>query len=433
MIFDPQAQALNEAIRSVNPHAFNLLSDRGKAIYFPKHGILSQTADAKGKKFNATIGTALEDNGSPMVLGSLGSLLNLENRECFSYAPSFGRPEIRKVWKDLLYRKNPSLKNISFSSPVVSCALTHGLSMAGYLFVNEGDIVISPDLFWENYNLIFNHAYRGILREFPTFIDNSRFNTDGLREKIRESGIGKKIVILNFPNNPTGYTISVEEARQIKEILVEAANDGNEIVVFIDDAYFGLVFENGILQESIFSLLADAHERILAVKFDGPTKEDYVWGFRVGFITFGTKLNSASLYTALESKMAGAIRGNISNASNLAQSLLLEAYASPCYDEEKAQKYSILKRRYQKIRQILESHTEYGPYFSPLPFNSGYFMCVKVKSGDAEKVRRVLLEKYDTGTIALGDVIRIAFSATPYDAIEQMFDNIFKACRECAC
>jgi hypothetical protein len=35
--------------------------------------------------------------------------------------------------------------------------------------------------------------------------------------------------------------------------------------------------------------LCDAHPNILAVKLDGPTKEDYVWGFRVGFLTFGIR------------------------------------------------------------------------------------------------------------------------------------------------
>ena len=134
--------------------------------------------------------------------------------------------------------------------------------MAGYLFVNENERVICPDLFWENYQLIFNNAYHGKIDSYPTFVDNCRFNIEGLRSKIQESGIGKKIVILNFPNNPTGYTVTVQEAEEIRKILVEEADRGSEIVVFIDDAYFGLVFEQGILENRCFPLLADAHERI---------------------------------------------------------------------------------------------------------------------------------------------------------------------------
>ena len=85
------------------------------------------------------------------------------------------------------------------------------------------------------------------------------------------------------------------------------------------------------------------HENVLAIKIDGPTKEDYVWGFRVGFITYGIKGGDAELYGALESKTAGAIRGNISNAANISQSLLMEAYSSPDYDAQKAAKYKIMK------------------------------------------------------------------------------------------
>ena len=36
-------------------------------------------------------------------------------------------------------------------------------------------------------------------------------------------------------------------------------------------------------------MLVDLHPNVLGIKLDGATKEDYVWGFRVGFITFGFK------------------------------------------------------------------------------------------------------------------------------------------------
>ncbi|MDO5577601.1 MAG: aminotransferase class I/II-fold pyridoxal phosphate-dependent enzyme, partial [Fibrobacter sp.] len=355
----------------------------------------------------------------------------LKENEGFSYASSYGRPEIRTAWKNVLYKKNPSLVNEQFSTPVVTSALTHGLSMAGYLFVNENDTIISPDYHWENYDLIFSHAYNGVIKTFPLFTSENGFNVRGLEEKLAEGEIGKKIIILNFPNNPTGYTVTNTEAQQIKNVLVESANRGNEILVFIDDAYFGLVFEKDILKESMFSLLANAHEKILAVKLDGPTKEDYVWGFRVGFITFGVANGSENLYHALESKLAGAIRGNISNASNIAQSLLLSAYFNKNYENEKKEKYQILQKRYQKIREIINSHPEYNQYFTPYPFNSGYFMCVKLIDINSERIRKLLLDKYSTGVITQGDIVRIAFSSLPYNTIEKLFQNLYCAAREC--
>jgi aspartate/methionine/tyrosine aminotransferase len=430
MIMDQQARELNVIIQSSNPNTFNCLSERGKTIFFPKKGILSQSAEAKGKKINATIGTALEDDSTPMALKSIYSYLNMNTKEPFSYAPSPGQPGIRSTWKEMLVKKNPSLADKQFSLPIVSCALTHGLSMAGYLFVNSGDSIISPDLYWENYDLIFDNTYGGHIATFPMFNSNNGFNIDGLRAQLERSTAKKKIVILNFPNNPTGYTVTTEEAHAIKDLLLEFADRGDNIVVFIDDAYFGLVFKEGIFKESIFALLCNAHERILAVKFDGPTKEDYVWGFRVGFVTFGTAKNSPAFYSALEAKIGGAIRGTISNTSNMSQMILQSAYKDQFYNAEKEEKFSILKRRYEKINTIFSEHSEYSEYFTTLPYNSGYFMCVRIRSGNAEKVRSILLDKYSTGVIAQKDVIRIAFSSVPIDTIELLFSNLLNAAKD---
>jgi aspartate/methionine/tyrosine aminotransferase len=431
MLFNTQACELNEAIGAANPYVLDMLSMRGKAIYFPKQGILAQTAQAAGKEINATIGTALEDTGDPMCLQAIARHISGQPKKLFGYAPSFGTPAIRAAWKAMLYKKNPSLGNCAISLPITTSALTHGLSMAGYLFTEPGDVMLLPDLYWENYDLVFAHAYGGVIQTYPAFI-NGGYNVAGLRHMLTTGNVGKKIVLLNFPNNPTGYTVTVDEAHALRDVLVEAAQSGNNIVVFIDDAYFGLVFEDAIMKESLFTLLANAHERILAVKFDGPTKEDYVWGFRIGFVTFGCKNATPQMYNALESKLAGAIRGNISNASNLSQSLLLAAYSDPLYEDEKAVKYEVLKLRYRKMRRIFENHPEYESVFSPLPFNSGYFMCIRIKTGNAEAVRQILLERYSTGIIAMDGIIRIAFSSTPNLLLEKLMSNIYAAAREAA-
>jgi aspartate/methionine/tyrosine aminotransferase len=426
----PQAAETNRVIRDANPHVFDMLSRKGKRIFFPTAGILAQTAQAAGVGINATIGTAFEDAGAAMQLPSVVSQIACGGADILSYAPNLGRPELRGAWRGMLLKKNPALRQDGISTPVVTAGLTHGLSAAAYLFLDEGDTVITPDLFWENYNLVFSYAYGAELDAFPMFDGSGGFNTDALRGKLLSGRPGKRLVILNFPNNPTGYTPSVAEAKAIADIIVEAANMGNSVVALIDDAYFGLVFEEGIIRESIFSFLAGAHERVLAVKFDGPTKEDYAWGMRVGFVTFGTARGGAAFYKAMESKLGGSIRGSTSSASNIGQTLLLNAYRSPAYESEKEEKYRVLLRRYRKIREILANHEEYADYIRPLPFNSGYFLCLRVLSGRAEEVRRALLDKYDTGVIALGDLLRVAFSSAPYELLEKLFDNIYRAARE---
>jgi aspartate/methionine/tyrosine aminotransferase len=425
---NPQASALNSILEAQNPAIFSLLSKRGKAIFFPKKGLLMQGQDASGKKINASIGIATEDDGSPLRLSAIESLVKLPPEKVFPYASSYGLLPLRKSWQSIIKKKNPSLESTRLTLPVVTNALTHGLSMAGYLFLDEGDTVILPEYYWGNYNLVFKNAY---LAEFDTFpmYKNNGFNLEGMKNKLLSPG-EKKVLLLNFPNNPTGYTPTESEMLGIKDALLEAAEAGKKIAVLIDDAYFGLVFEKGVGMESIFSHLATLHENVLAVKVDGATKEDYVWGFRVGFVTFSWKGMTEESGQAMVDKIAGAVRGNISNDSILSQNLLLAAYDDPGYAADKESKYKLMKSRYDRVRMTLNNHPEYSEFFDAVPYNSGYFMCIDLKKGNAEEVRQKLLSDYDTGIIALGSLIRVAYSSLPEKFIEELFNNIYSACKD---
>ena len=148
-------------------------------------------------------------------------------------------------------------------------------------------------------------------------------------------------------------------------------------------------------------------------------------------MTFAAKGAAKGCYAPLENKAAGALRGSISNASNLSQSLVLKAYQSSTYQEEKNAKFELLKKRFNEVKRVLAAHPEFREEFVPEPFNAGYFLCFKLKHADAETVRKKLLETYSTGIIAFGSIIRFAFVALPLAAIEPAITNIFSACRDC--
>ena len=423
MNYNPLAESLNAELSANNCRVFNMLSQQGKTIFFPSKGILGQGAEAKGAEINATIGTALEDDGSPLTLPCVQSALNLP-KSSFLYSPSFGDPNLRAAWKEQIIRKNPSIQGKKFSSPVVTAALTHAISCAAYLFLDEGDEVILPDLYWDNYELVFENGKNAKLRTFNTF-KNGGFDTEALRNALQ--GNGKKVLLLNFPNNPTGYTATEHEAEEIANILKETAEKGTPVVALLDDAYFGLVYEDGVYTESLFAKLADASENLLAVKLDGPTKEDYVWGFRVGFMSFAWKNASDAQLKAMEAKAAGVVRGNISNAPSISQKILLAAYQSENYLAEKQEKYNTLKKRYDCILEVFKNHPEYKETFEPMPFNSGYFMCIRPIGVEAETLRRKLIEDYSTGVIVLSGLVRLAFSSVPTEKIPLLFENIYQA------
>jgi aspartate/methionine/tyrosine aminotransferase len=423
--YNSLAEALNRDLQAGAPQILNMLSARGKAIYFPFKGILGQTAEAKNSAINATIGTAFEDDGSPLTLECMEAMVNVPS-ESFLYAPSFGVPKLREEWSRLLTVKNPGLQGKTFSLPVVTAALTHGLSVAGYLFLDPGDDVIIPDLYWDNYELIFAEAYGGRFVFYNTFVKGA-FDVAAFSKALNSGKAGKKFVLLNFPNNPTGYTVTEGEAKALASEIQKSAEAGNQIVVVLDDAYFGLVYEEGILRESLFGSLVDLHPNVLGVKLDGATKEDYVWGFRVGFITFGFKGANAAHLKALENKAAGVVRGNISNAPCVSQAILLKGYTAPEYAAQKRQKYQILAGRVKKMRAIFKEHPEYAQSFEVMPFNSGYFMCIKPIGVDPETLRKELIANYSTGVIVLTGLIRLAFSAVPTDQLERLFANLHAA------
>ena len=414
------AKELNKTLGS----AAEFLSDEGKRMFFPYGGILGQGAEAKTCAINATIGMAFEEDGSPLVMDCFKQNIVLD-KKAFLYAGSFGLPKLRETWKAMELRKNPSLKGVMFSNPVVTNALTHGIRIVAELFAGKADELVAPDLYWDNYELIFQDAVGCKVRHFNTF-KKGAFDADAMKKALLAPG-QKKLLILNFPNNPTGYTATVADAKKIVAAVKAAAKAGKKIVVILDDAYFGLVYEKGIHEESLFAEFAKLDENVLAVKLDGTTKEDYVWGLRVGFISFAFKGATEAQLKALEAKAAGNVRSCISNSSSLGQHLAIAAYADKRYWAQKREKYAVLKARYVEIRKILKRHPEYLKNFEVMPFNSGYFMCVKPIGVDAEKVRKHLIAKYSTGTIMLSGLLRLAFSTVPKAKLATVFANVSAA------
>jgi aspartate/methionine/tyrosine aminotransferase len=431
---NPLAKELNDQLSQHNPHVLESLSELGKNLFFPK-GILTQSAEAKEKahRFNATIGIATEGTG-PMYLQCIQDKLSkFDPKDIYPYAPPAGKPELRSLWRDKMLRENPGMQGKHFSNPIVTSALTHGLSIVADLFIDKGDHLILPDMLWGNYNLTFVTRCGAIVKKHPTFTVAGGYNVNSFRAELKNSAEekGKVVVLLNFPNNPSGYTPTVAEGDEIVAAIKEIAEDGCDVVVITDDAYFGLFYEDS-LQESLFGKLANLHPRILAVKLDGATKEEFVWGFRTGFITFadGNDYENEPVITALEKKTMGIIRATISNCPHPSQTFVIEALKSPNFIKQKNEKFEIMKGRALKTKQVLDSG-KYDSCWDYYPFNSGYFMCLKLKQVDAEKLRLHLLDKYGVGTISIGSTdLRIAFSCIAEEDIQELFDIIYQAAQD---
>ena len=430
-MMNPLAQQLNEQIRNNNPHVFEMLSPLGKRLFFPK-GILAQSAEAKEKafRFNATIGIALE-KGEAMHLACIHERIrDLAPNDLFPYAPAAGKQALREKWREKQLAESPSLQGKQIGRPIATNALTHGLTLVGDLFVAEGDTILLPDKFWGNYRLIYEVRKQAQIVTYPFYDGQGGFHVQGFADGIeKQAAEGKKLlVLLNFPNNPTGYSITRKEAEAICRVLIEAARKGARILVVLDEAYFGLFYADGLLRESLFGMLVNQDERLLVVKLDGATKEEFVWGFRVGFLTFGLgpRGDLEAVYEALERKTMGAIRGSISNSPHLSQTLVLKALESPDFREQQAEKFRILEGRAKKVAKVLED-PKYDEAWTVYPFNAGYFMCLAVKDVEGEALRKHLLDAYGVGLIAAGGKdVRVAFSCIEEENIEELFELIYR-------
>jgi aspartate/methionine/tyrosine aminotransferase len=425
----PLATELNDALSSGNPTALSMLSTRGKAAYFPKHGILSQAAEADGARYNATIGIALDDDLSPMRLAAIAEGTTVPPVEAFPYASAFGNATLRAAWRARMIANNPTLKATDATMPVTTAGMTHALSIAASLFLEPGATLLLPAPYWDNYEQIFSEGAGAVLSPFPLFEEkNGRtgFATGALRTALA-AGDAPIALLLNFPNNPTGYSASTPEVSEIVSSIQEAAERGRKVTVFVDDAYFGLTYGDAHA-ESLFAPLASLHENVLAVKIDGPTKEDFAWGLRVGFVTFGTKNLAHESAKALEAKAAGIVRGSVSSGSNLSQHLVLRSLLDPRTDAEKAEKLRLLRERFAEATRLADGEQHQG-LFRPLPCNSGYFLCLAPRDGiDAEAVRQMLLAEYSTGVVATNGLLRIAFSSVPKEDLKHLFAHVAEAC-----
>lgn len=428
------AKELNEIIAKDNPVVLDMLSELGKNLFMPK-GIVTQSAEAKEKanKYNVTIGIATDKTG-PMFLDSVYHYFSdMKPADLFPYAPSSGKPELRKKWLEKIKRDTPSLK-VGTSLPVVTNALTHGLKLVGDMFIDKGDTLVLPGMFWGNYRLTFATIGGAEIATYNTFNDKGGFDVDALLEKCRESARlnGKIVVILNFPNNPSGYAPTVAEAHAIADGLVKIAEEGTKVVAVTDDAYYGLFYEDDIYPESLFALLAGKSDNLLAIKLDGSTKEHFVWGLRVGFITFGatSDKDQSAMMGALEKKVTGLIRGTISNCPHSSQSIMLKALDNTEFDAERAGKVAIMRGRAKSFKKAL-AENDFSDQFVPYPFNSGYFMCLKLQKVDAEELRVYLLDKYGVGTISVNKTdLRLAFSCLDEADTDDLFRIIYQACGE---
>ncbi len=134
----------DRAIQDASPALWATLSRLGRAVQQPVHFLPLQTAEARGKPFNATIGQITDGHGRavplPTMDAALGGLPDEARSRAFLYSPVEGHADVRKAWKAHQAHRVPS------TLPLVTFGAQQGRALIADLFIEEGRIVVSsPD------------------------------------------------------------------------------------------------------------------------------------------------------------------------------------------------------------------------------------------------------------------------------------------------
>ena len=408
----------------------SFFSKLGENIILPQDVLIQskETAAVTGA-INATIGIATI-NKKAMSLPSINKVLTeLNNSEYLPYSPTPGLPKMRELWKEKILADNPSINKDFLSLPMVTTGITQGIDIAANLFSQKGDALLLPNLFWQNYAQIYTIKLGNTIYKYNQFDENNEFSIKNFKQTLYSIKEDKISLILNFPNNPTGYTPSDVELDSLVEVINIFAkeNTNKQIIIVSDDAYFGLFFEENHKNPTLSAThkLAE-NENCLIVKLDGITKEFYSWGLRVGFITYYTK--NDELRKILLEKTQGYLRSTTSSPSNLSQQIAVKLLDNKQSLEEKIINDKIIEERYNELKQAI-SVEQLDSLVRILPFNSGYFFTIKLPSNiNAHEFRLKFLNEYKYGVYSMDDEhIRIAFSCLDKELIPELI-NKFKQC-----
>jgi hypothetical protein len=92
----------------------------------------------------------------------------------------------------------------------------------------------------------------------------------------------------------------------------------------------------------------------------------------------------------------------------------------------------VLERRAAKAKAVL-ADPRFAKAWKLYPFNSGYFLCVRMNDLDAEEYRIKLLNDYGVGAISTSDTdIRVAISCVDEDDLADLFDVMLQCAEEMA-
>lgn len=210
------------------------------------------------------------------------------------YSPVGGMPELReKIAK--YYNENFS-GNYNAQNVLVTVGSTEGLASVLKTILAKDDEVIIPTPAYVGYEPLIT------ISEAKTKFVDLEENNFVLTKEILEKNITDKtkLIILTYPNNPSGITLEEEEMVKIVKFLKD-----KNIYLISDEIYAAITFE----KFTSFAKFSDELKEQLII-INGFSKSHSMTGYRLGYIIADEKL---------QNQVKKVSQYNVTSASTLSQ------------------------------------------------------------------------------------------------------------------
>jgi len=216
-----------------------------------------------------SLGVGEPDFSTPWVIRK--AAINVLERKHIIYGPNKGLEPLRRAVSERIKKKH-GVEYDPAKEVIVTVGGSEAIDLAIRGLVDPGDEVLVVEPCFVCYAPLVELS-GGVAVSVPTKLENNfKLTVDDLRDKITDR---TKLLILPFPNNPTGAVMTREDLEPIAELL----RDTN-IMVLSDEIYSELTY--GRKHVSIIELDGMA-ERTIYV--NGFSKAYAMTGWRLGYVT----------------------------------------------------------------------------------------------------------------------------------------------------
>ncbi len=234
----------------------------------PRSGIRDFFELVQGRDDVISLGVGEPDFPTPWNIRE-AAIYSLERGQT-SYTSNLGLLKLRKcisTYVDDFFGVNYSAK----SEILVTVGVSEAIDLALRALLNPGDEVIFHEPCYVSYSPSITMAH-GKSVAVPTFKrDGFALKADRLKEAITDK---TRVVMLNFPTNPTGAVAPIEDLEEIATLCIE-----HDLVVLTDEIYSELRYDE---QEHIsIASLPGMKERTILLH--GFSKAFAMTGFRIGY------------------------------------------------------------------------------------------------------------------------------------------------------